>query len=686
MQKKVVWLWLIAVLAVGCEANSSVADKADATAADTSAPFDLNKAMYVGEQSGASARYDLAASDWHALPFPSDTRLNADGSVDLSGFPAARDGDTAQLLKDYLGYVPAAQKGGFSIQPTLYVQFDAPLDKTKLLAPQDTGKQFGAYFLTGLDPQSPDYGQPIPVRAALSPTTRGQHLLPNLLMIQPIWGRPLLPSHRYGLVVRRSLRDASGKILAQPPIVAQVVSAWRAGADPAKDHPELAKLAAALKPLHQAMLANKVPVAYDDIAAMTVFTTANPAQELVDLAQWVRAHWKPKAAANWKINKKTNNYWMLEASYPTPNFQKGQCPYDAPGSGGLAYDANGGPIIDHEETLRVSVMLPVMRGADVAGKTPMVLSAHGTGGNFESYAQGGPNDIANYLAVRGLAIASIDQPLHGPRCSPELTDMALGLKTFNYTNMVAGRGGFRQSALDSVVLTQMALQGLLDPPAELSPKDAEYHFDANRVSFIGHSQGGISGALVVAIEPALKAFVLSGAGAGLSLTIMQRVDPLPIAELITKMLHLDDGELSEFHPAVSLVQTLADVVDPLAYGYLATQRKPGVRPPHILLTEGLKDVYTPADTSEALAACIGLDVLSPLVHASDAMEFRGTQTLVPPVTGNQERNGFATTLLLSQWTHDGHFAIFDQENAAWLYSNFLLTTAKTLDATADFPN
>ncbi|MBI5608444.1 MAG: hypothetical protein HY902_06145 [Deltaproteobacteria bacterium] len=406
----------------------------------------------------------------------------------------------------------------------------------------------------------------------------------------------------------------------------------------------------------------------------------------MDLAQWLRSHWQPKAAANWKISKKTNNYWMLEASYLSPNLQQGQCPYDAPGSGGFAYDAKGEPIVDHVETLRVSVMLPVKRGADVAGKTPMVLSAHGTGGNFESYAHGGPNDIGNYLAVRGLAIASIDQPLHGPRCSPELTDMALGLKTFNYTNMVAGRGGFRQSALDSVVLTQMAVQGLLDPPAELSPKDAEYHFDANRVSFIGHSQGGISGALVVAIEPALKAFVLSGAGAGLSLTIMQRVDPLPIAELITKMLHLDEGELSEFHPAVSLVQTLADVVDPLAYGHLATQRKPGVRPPHILLTEGLKDVYTPADTSEALAACIGLDVLSPLVHASDAMEFRATQTLIPPVTGNQERNGFATTLLLSQWTHDGHFAIFDQDTAAWLYSNFLLTAAKTLDATADFPN
>ncbi|MBI5608913.1 MAG: hypothetical protein HY902_08520, partial [Deltaproteobacteria bacterium] len=266
MQKKLVWLWLIAVLAVGCEANSSAVDKADATAADTTAPFDLTTPMYVGEQTGASARYDLAASDWHALPFPSDTRLAADGSVDLSGFPAAREGDTAQLLKDYLGYVPAAQKGGFSIQPTVYVQFDAPLDKAKLLAPQDTGKQFGAYFLTGLDPQSPDYGRPIPVRAALSPTTRGQHLVPNLLMIQPIWGRPLLPGQRYGLVVRRSLRDASGKVLAQPAVVAQLVAAWRAGTDPAKDHPELAKLAAALKPLHQAMLASKVPVAYDDIA------------------------------------------------------------------------------------------------------------------------------------------------------------------------------------------------------------------------------------------------------------------------------------------------------------------------------------------------------------------------------------------------------------------------------------
>ncbi len=684
MLKQIIWLLLIGSLSIGCEANSSTTAETDATTADTVSQFDLTTQMYVGEQTGAMARYELAAGDWHALPFPSDTRLGADGKVDFSGFPAARDGESAQLLKDYLSYAPDAQKGGFSIQPTIYVQFDLPLDASQLYAPLDSPKQLGNYFVTGLDAQSPDYGQSLPVRAALSPTKRGQHLLPNLLMIQPVWGKPLLPGHRYALVVRRSLKDAAGKVLGQPLVVQQVTAAWRKGADPATEHPELAKLAASLQPLHQAMLAGKVPVAYDDIAAMTVFTTADPAKELKDMAEWVRTKWQTKAATGWKISKKTNNYWMVEATYPSPNYQQGKCPYDAPGSGGFAYDAKGEPIVDHDEMLRVSVMLPVTRPVDAAGKTPLVLSAHGTGGDYQSYASGGPYDIANYLAVQGLAIASVDQPLHGPRCEPQLTDMALGLKTFNYTNMVAGRGGFRQSAIDTVVLNQMAAHGLLDPPAELSPKGAQYHLDGGRTSFIGHSQGGISGALVVAIEPSIKAFVLSGAGAGLSLTIMQRIDPLPIAELITKMLHLDEGELSEFHPAISLVQTLADVVDPLAYGYQATERLPGVRPPHILLTEGKLDVYTPADTSEALAACLGLDVLTPLVHMGDAMQLRGTQVLSPPVTDNQARNGFPTTLVLSQWAHDGHFAIFDEANAAWLYANFLQSVAKTGDGTAAF--
>lgn len=684
------WLVLVCVASLAaCEADPGApadAGKA-ADAGGNGAPFDIDAHLYAGQPSGATARYELQSqTEWHALPFPNDLRLNSNGSVDLSGFPAPRDGSTATLLQEYIASAPAALKGGFSIQPTIYVQFDAPLGKDELYAPLDSASQFGTYFLTAVDPESPDYAKPVPVRAAYSPPKRGQYLLPNMLMVQPVWGRPLRPNTHYALVVRRSMRDAQGKILGQPAVLTQLVQSWRKKADPTVAHPELAKLAAVLEPLRKAIAGGALPVAWEDLAAVTVFRTGDPTAELDTLAKWVRKNWQAQAATDWKVTTKGKAFWILEAHYPSPNFQQGACPYDDQGTGGFAWDAQGNPKVDHVEQLRVSIMLPVERPLDGSGKTPLVLSAHGTGGNYLSYAQGGENKISDRLAAKGLAIASIDQPMHGPRCSPELTDTALNYKTFNYLNMSAGRGGFRQSAIDSVVLTMMARQGLLDPPAQLSPNAETYQFDPERVSFIGHSQGGISGALVAAIEPSLRAFVLSGAGAGLSVTVIQRVEPVPIAELVTKLLLLDPKELSEFHPAVSLVQTLADVVDPLAYARFALTRPDGVRPPDILLTEGLNDVDTPSDTSEALAASMGLDVLAPIAHMSDAMKLRDTKVLYAPVTGNTERNGFPITALVAQWAHDGHFAIFDNAKAASLYAHFLSSAAETFQATADFSN
>ncbi len=144
----------------------------------------------------------------------------------------------------------------------------------------------------------------------------------------------------------------------------------------------------------------------------------------------------------------------------------------------------------------------------------------GTGGDWLSYINGGKFKISEQLSSVGLAIASIDQPMHGPRCDPPLKDEALDTKTFNFINITAGRSGFRQSALDSVAMARMARQGLLDVPAEFSPDGKPLQFDPARLMFIGHSQGGLSGSLLAAVEPDITTFVLSGAGAGLSLAVL----------------------------------------------------------------------------------------------------------------------------------------------------------------------
>ncbi len=691
-----VTLGVLAALALlaACDGGTTAA-KADAAAASNPdvasgadaktdpKPVDLKSDPEAGLPTGATARYDMAGSDWHAQPFPTNVRRHADGAIDLSGFPPPREGDMPGILQEYLDYAKT-NLSGWSLQPTFYVEFDAPLDPASVVLPADTvGTDH--YFLMDVDPASPAYGKTIPLRASVSGPKRAQHLHANLFMAQPVWGTPLRPLTTYAFVLRRNLHDAAGKVLGRPKVLGDVLDRLQGGVAPAGDVTEVA-LQESLKPLTAMIAAGKLPVPYKDIAAAAVITTGNPTGELVGMAKWVREQAQTEEATNWvKGNANDPNFDLYTASYKAPNFQVGDCPYDDDGSGGFAFDAKGNPLVQHTEDLRVAVAVPKDIHLAKDGKLPVSLSAHGTGGDYLSFASGGKFKISTELTSRGIAIISIDQPMHGPRCNPQITGAVLDLKTFNFLNIAAGRSGFRQSALDTVFLARMVHEGKLNVPATVSADGMAVQFDPNRVTFIGHSQGGLSGALAAGIEPSFKAFVLSGAGAGLSLTIMLRKYPADISHTLTTVLGLDDGELSEFHPAISLVQALSDATDPLSYAALAFQRDEGVRPPHLLLTEGLLDQDTPSATAEALASALGLGVLAPMVHLCEAMTTGKTPVLTGPVTDNLTRGKFTFTGVVSQWANFDHFVIFDSGDTAKLYAEFLTTASDSGEATAVLP-
>ncbi len=662
-------LWVTVALA-GCGTAAVADNTADATtdgAADTSAD------PWAGQPTGATARYELTATDWHATPFPTNTRMAADGALDLSGFPATRDGSApSDLLAGYLTYA-GAHLHGWSIQPTIYVQFDQPLDPAAFGPPTAQPTQ-DKLFLMDVTPASPEYGTLIPLTTTVSGTQRGMFLAPNLLMAQPIWGRPLLQNTTYAFVVRRGVKDLAGKPLGLPPTL-QVVLAVQAGAKVLVDA-ATAKLSQSLAPLFAAMTAGKITVAPLDIAAATVFTTGAPTVELQQMAAWVRAKADTAPAFGFEtIDSKNPDFVLASAHYYAPNFQQGTCPYTTQGEGGFALAADGSPTVQRTEEMRVSLVLP-KKPLLINGKVPVVQSAHGTGGDWLSDVDGGPQVIATLLAKQGLAVVSIDQPLHGIRCAPvTLTADALDIDTFNFFNISAGLSGFRQSALDTVFLTRLLREAKLDVPAGIAAGGDAVAFTTDVIGFIGHSQGGLSGALAAAVEPNIRAFVLSGAGAGLSLTVVERVYPVDFPTLLTNLLSLDPGELSEFHPAVSLVQMMADITDPLAYAHLTWVRDAGVRPPDVMLTAGLYDQDTPHLTAEALAASLGLDILAPSVHLDEALQLGKSQLLPGPISANHSANGFNVTAGLTQWggKSDDHFIIFDEPKLAAMYAHFLET-------------
>ncbi|MCO4762400.1 MAG: hypothetical protein KC502_12895 [Myxococcales bacterium] len=630
-------------------------------------------------ESGVMARYELDKPDWHAQPFPSDLRRDATtGQLDLSGFPTPKKGKLDELLTQYMN-LGKKSLDGWSIQPTIYVQLDGPINKKLLPDPKEAmSSDKAGMMLVNIDPASAGYGERLPLRWKLSPETAGNLLAKNMLMVQPTWGTPLRPKTTYAFVLSRKIRDNDNRVLARPPALAAAIDHLTGVSKTAPTGAE-EKLAVVLTPLWKAIEAEKVPVHPMAIAAATVFTTGTPTAELQKIASFVRKNVTRKAAKDWQqSSKKHDGYRLYRGVYSGPNFQAGTPPYMTVG-GGFEFDDKGDPKVQATEQLRISIAVPDDRSQAVGGLLPVVIYSHGTGGSYESY-RGGKLGPGKLLTQKGLVVIGIDQPLHGPRAGKALSKNALYLASFNFLNPAAGRTTFRQAALDNVHLIEMLRDGKLDIPSTVSHDGKAVQLDSNRMLFMGHSQGGIVGPLLASVEPNFRAFVFSGAGAGLSLTAVSRKDIVDFPALIEAKLNLDEHELSEFHPAVSLIQLLVDATDPLAYARHVFARKSDKRPPHVLLTEGLLDAATPAPTSEALAAAMGLGVVKPAAHLNEAMEALDTPILERPVTNNLTFGTHGVTGVVSQYPKGDHYVIFDDPKAAHMARDFLFSVATTGEA------
>ena len=189
---------------------------------------------------------------------------------------------------------------------------------------------------------------------------------------------------------------------------------------------------------------------------------------------------------------------------------------------------------------------------------------------------------------------------------------------------------------------------------------------------MGHSQGGLTGALAIPFARDIKAWVLSGAGGGLSMTILQREDPFIIRDAVLVALDAPDTtELFPMHPLVGVVQALAEATDPVNYAPLWVAESTG-EAVSVLLTEGMQDAQTPADTSEALAVAGHLPIARPhKERAIFGLELRGLDPLDTPYSGNLGHpTGAARTTGLAQFDAE-HWAIFNEAEAQLLWANFL---------------
>jgi hypothetical protein len=327
-----------------------------------------------------------------------------------------------------------------------------------------------------------------------------------------------------------------------------------------------------------------------------------------------------------------------------------------------------------------------------AGGYPVVLYAHGTGGDYRSFVR---DRTAQALAGQCLASMGIDQIFHGTRPgAPPVNDpqaeTTIQLLFFNLDNILAARTSNRQSAIDVVQQARLFTDSKVKVPAATSATGQDIAFDGTKVMFFGHSQGGLNGPLFLAGSDLARGGVLSGAGSDLALNLLEKTKPVDVAAAFRILVGLGDPEvateLNIFHPVMTLVQTIVDPADPLEYGgFIARSPRAGHAPKSIYQTEGVApdgtgDSYAPPHGIEALSVAIGLPRQLPGVRAVVEGGWASITDVTVPAEGLSGNIGDGRASgVLAQFVpaagRDGHFVVFNNTQARGQAAGFLSNLA-----------
>jgi pimeloyl-ACP methyl ester carboxylesterase len=561
-----------------------------------------------------------------AHPFPSDALLRG-GGIDLRHFPNPTQSST---LEDYLSII-SAETDGFGVSTPMYLGFSDAID---------TGSLDDAVRLVDVDPDSPERGRRFPLTFQYR-EERTLYLPPHTLAILVPFGIPLRPSTTYALIATEELD-------------AEASAGFHNGLRDACRESAPDAIWSLLEPL-RTFLEDDV----EGVIGGTVFTTQDALSDLRELAEVARAFPAPELRGLAPHGYR-DGYYAFAGHIELPAFQEGRVPYRAIEDGGaFARDAEGRPAITHVETTSVALTVPLLGSMPERG-WPVVLYAHGTGGSYESVLN---EDVANVLGQLGLATIGYDQTLHGPR-DPTKSDPRLTF--FNLFNPIAARDNIRQGAADAIVMTNLieALQIETDRGLE--------RFDPERIAFLGHSQGSLTGALFAAVDERPKAFVFSGLGAILSITLQERKDILDFAGLLRTLLAFPPEEpLDDFHPVLGLIETFIERADPIAYAKSYLGDPPSGANRDLLVVEGFLDFASPARGQEAFATASGFPVVAPVHRIPAAAMLVGPEPQEAPARENVDSASGRVTAGLLQYPEDDHYPIFDNPDATRRYSEFL---------------
>jgi hypothetical protein len=616
---------------------------------------------------------DTAETDFFAMPFPSDARpKKAGGAPGLFGWDLSRWPEPVGQPGVYVRFLDGRLSAA-GPSAAIYFRFSAPLDEKSL--PRDAAESLTAQasaYVVDVTPGSPTFGVKAPMLTAFH-VEEGQFIGPNWLTLRPVPGIPLRENTTYAAIVTRRVRGAQGEALERHPDLERILGELAPADEPYRAAWGTSAPLRAF--LQQRDLANEV-------VGATLFTTQKATAIMSEIRNAVYAQGPVPAPLDFKYLRDHDGLCsVFSGIFESPNFQDGEPPYLNEG-GSIKVDAQGRPVPSRTERLRFALSVP--HGEMPADGWPIILYAHGTGGDYQTFIRESLDiraariELADGPPVQ-MAMIGIDQVLHGSR-DPSHSDPELTF--FNMNNLAAARDNVKQGGADDFQLLRLVENFAIDKAPGTGPlKDRPIKFDKQRIYFVGHSQGGLTGPLFLGAEPKVKAAVLSGAGSVLILSLLHKREPTDIGALVEGLLQ---ETASEDHPLLNLLQAYFESADPNNYGPLLFRRPEAGSPPKsVFQTLGLTDNYTPDPNIAAFALSLGVQPVGPRLYEIPELGLTSQRWGQRPVQNNVA-DGRATGVL-HQYSQaedsDGHFVIFDLWAARHDWTRFLATHARTGTAT-----
>jgi alpha-beta hydrolase superfamily lysophospholipase len=611
-----------------------------------------------GRGDGPEPVFDLDSPRTYAVPWPGDQDRDPDGTIAFDRFVYP---EGIGLIDDYVA-LGETQRGWGNNSP-IHLTTAGPVPVDALPTPEESLAPGSGLVLLDVDPDSPYVGERHPVVWRVSGEV-STYQPENLLSVAPAPGFPLRPGTTYALLL-------TDDVFAVNPDFQEVFD---------RDHPH----ADLWRPIRSTLRGAGLPPRR--IAGGTVFTTQDPLDEMRRIAAHVQNDLQPPDLDVDLIPVlDTSRYRTYRGTYDSPVFTHGERPFLDEG-GAFRFSEDGTPEIASWDTMDLAVCVPRDAQPPASG-WPVVVYQHGTGGDHLTPCDSDASlEFASVVGSAGFVVLSIDQPLHGTRTGG---DPPSELANFNIFNPVSGQTNFRQGAADALYLAR----GLASPVTMRLPDGASLPLDPARVTYAGHSQGGLTGALAAPFWAGdVQATVLSGAGGLLAITIVDRKDFFDFAELVASVARFTDQEtVHELHPLLGVVQTLVDRTDPINYAPYWFAESPGhigEQPTSVLVTSGTADAATPFRTALALAAAGRLAPIAPRATDMPGIDLRGLDDAPSPAIGNAMAYAGEVTSGFSQWDQGSHFVVFQEPRAADLYRTFLRSAVDdepTLELRAAFP-